>query len=411
MKKYISIILSCAAVFFAASCQKVPVCMQGQGYLSLGELRLSVDEEVETKAVAAGGNYIISVKNASGDEVLHKTYSEVISAGDKISLPAGEYTLEARSAENVPVAAFEQPVYGTSKAFAIEAGQTTTVGELVCTRLQCKVTVAYSDEFLATVTGAGSTKVSVTSGYPLEYALNADASYDQSAGYFAVSGSTMEVVFSGNIEGKSVKQTKVFSGIAAKQWRQVRFVLKKNEQGNATFDIEIQDLISDAPINNDLSAAEDVIGDDPDAPKGDGGITLVPDYEAGCDAEIADLTNILIVPVETRDMSIKFKATVPGGVKKFTVNITSTNNAFVNAIAAADATNLDLINPTEDNAIIFTVVPFPHGSELLGQTSIDFELSAAQDAIIAYPGVHTFTMKITDQNGCSKEIPVVMTVE
>ena len=74
MKKYISIILSCAAVFFAASCQKVPVCNQGQGYLSLGELRLSVDEEVETKAVAAGGNYIISVKNASGDEVLHKTY-------------------------------------------------------------------------------------------------------------------------------------------------------------------------------------------------------------------------------------------------------------------------------------------------------------------------------------------------
>ena len=229
MKKYISIILSCAAVFFAASCQKVPVCNQGQGYLSLGELRLSVDEEVETKAVAAGGNYIISVKNASGDEVLHKTYSEVISSGDKISLPAGEYTLEARSAESVPVAAFEQPVYGTSKAFAIEAGQTTTVGELVCTLLQCKVTVAYSDEFLATVTGAGSTKVSVTSGYPLEYALNTDASYDQSAGYFAVSGSTMEVVFSGNIDGKSVKQTKVFSGIAAKQWRQVRFVLKKNE--------------------------------------------------------------------------------------------------------------------------------------------------------------------------------------
>ena len=123
------------------------------------------------------------------------------------------------------------------------------------------------------------------------------------------------------------------------------------------------------------------------------------------------LTIVPIPYIAINSIDIKFKATVPGGVKKFTVNITSTNNAFVNAIAAADATNLDLINPTEDNAIIFTVVPFPHGSELLGQTSIDFELSAAQDAIIAYPGVHTFTMKITDQNGCSKEIPVVMTVE
>ena len=192
---------------------------------------------------------------------------------------------------------------------------------------------------------------------------------------------------------------------------QIRFVQKVNEQGEATFDIVIQDLISDETINNDLTASEDILGEDPDAPKGDGGISLALDYEAGCDPEITDLENMVIVPVSERDMKIRFKATVPGGVKKFNVNIASTNNAFVAAVSAADAINLDLISPSAANAIIFDVVPFPHGNELLGQTDIAFNLDTAQDAIVNYKGVHTFTMNIVDNNGCRNQIPVKMIVE
>ena len=164
-------------------------------------------------------------------------------------------------------------------------------------------------------------------------------------------------------------------------------------------------------MNNDLAVNEEIIGDDPDAPKGDGGIMLALDYEGGCDPEIADLENMLIVPVEVRDMKIRFRATVPGGVKKFVVNISSTNSAFVAAVNAADAINLDLVSPSAANAIIFEVVPFPHGSELLNQTDIAFNLDTAQDAIINYKGVHTFTMNIVDNEGCKNQIPVVMVVE
>jgi hypothetical protein len=221
----------------------------------------------------------------------------------------------------------------------------------------------------------------------------------------------MTVVFKGNIDGKTQKMTKSFAGIAAKQWRKIKFVQMKNEQGQATFDIVINDLISDATLNNFVGGTEVIIGEDPDAPKGDGGITLVPDYEAGCDADITDLTNIVILPVETRDMVIKFKATVPAGVKKFTVDIVSDNEAFTSAVAAADATSLDLINPSEQNGIIFDVVPFPHGQELLGQTEIAFDLSAAQDAIVNYKGRHSFSMTIVDNDGCKNVIPVTMVVE
>jgi hypothetical protein len=191
----------------------------------------------------------------------------------------------------------------------------------------------------------------------------------------------------------------------------VKFVQKKNEQGEATFDISIQDLISDSTLNNAIDAKEDVIGEDPDAPKGDGGISLDFDYEAGCDSELTDLTNMHIVPVSERQMNIKLKATVPGGILKFTVDIESDSDAFNLALAAASAFNIDLINPIPEQDVIFQVVPFPHGAELSGMTEVAFDLSAAQAAITAYPGTHTFMMTIVDKAYCTKKVPVAMIVE
>ena len=81
------------------------------------------------------------------------------------------------------------------------------------------------------------------------------------------------------------------------------------------------------------------------------------------------------------------------------------------AVDAAQARNLNLISPLPENAVIFTVVPFPHGEELLNQTEVLFDLSAAQDAIVHYKGTHTFTMLIVDNEGCRKETSVVMVVE
>lgn len=413
MKNISVLAAASAALMLFASCQKSPVTSEEKnGYLSFGEFSLVVDEDLVTKADPAGDNYSISILNADEQVVITKTYAEVKNNDNMISLPAGDYTLVARSlAGDIPVASWENPIYGVSKSFAIQAGAQTNIGSLTCTLLQCKVTVAYSDEFLASVTGEGKTSVEVTAGYPLEYVLNANGTYDQSAGFFAVEGNTMTVVFKGNIDGKTAKMTKTFTGITAKQWRQIKFIQKKNEQGQATFDIEIQDLISDDTLNNSIDASEEVIGEDPDAPKGDGGITLDFDYAAGCDSQLTDLTQMLIVPTSERAMSIKLKATVPNGILKFNVAIESTSDAFKLALAAADAFNLDLINPKEAHDVIFQVVPFPHGPELSGQTEVAFDLSAAQSAITAYPGKHDFIMTIVDKTFCTKTIPVTMIVE
>ena len=413
MKNKLILTAASAALMLFASCQKSPVSSEENGYLTFGGFSLEVDEALVTRADNAGDNYSISILNSDEQTVLTKTYAEVKGNNNKISLPAGSYTLVARSlAVDVPVVSWENPIYGTAKEFSIEAGQVTEIGNLICTLLQCKVTVAYSDEFLAAITGDGTASVEVTAGYPLDYKLNANGTYDQSAGYFAVEeGSTMTVVFKGNVEGKTAKMTKTFTGIAAKQWRQIKFVQKKNEQGQATFDIVIQDLISDATLNNNINASEDKIGDDPDAPKGDGGIKLEFDYADGCDTQLTDLNNMVIVPTSERVMTIKLKATVPNGILKFNVDIESSSEAFKLALAAADAFNLDLINPKPAHDVIFQVVPFPHGPALSGETEVAFDLSAAQSAITAYPGTHTFQMTIVDNTFCSKTIPVTMIVE
>lgn len=414
MKKISIFTIASAVLMLMASCQKSPVQnTKGDGFLSFGAFSLEVDEAVETKAEPAGDNYSIEILDADGMTVKTLTYAQVKANGDMVTLPSGVYTLVAKSlAGDIPMASWENPVYGTSKQFIIKAGEVTEIGDLTCTLVQCKVTISYSDEFLAAITGAGTTTVEVTAGYPLEYSLSADGVYDQNAGYFAVGeGSTMTVVFKGNFEGKNANMTKTFAGIEAKQWRQVKFIKKKNVQGDATFDIVINDLVSDEILNNSVDAEEEIIGEDPDAPKGDGGISLDFDYDAGCDEELTDLNNMVIVPVSERDMAIMLKATVPGGILKFSVDVQSDNSGFNNALDAAGGSHIDLINPSADAGIIFEVVPFPHGADLLGQTEVAFDLSAAQDAIINYKGTHTFLMTIVDQTFCTKKIPVTMIVE
>lgn len=414
MKKIL--IFAAMAVTLAASCRKLESVDGVNGTLSFAQFELNYDSDVLTKAAsAASGNYSIFITDADGKQVLKTTYGAVKADDGKVQLPAGSYTLEARSIEEaVPAAAFEQPVYGVKTDFSITAGETTPVGQLTCTLLQVKATVSYDDAFLEMVTGEGKTTVTVDPSAPLEYALTytgGKPSYAQEAGYFAVnngSNTTMNIVFSGKIDGKSKKMVANLTGIAARQWRQIKFVKKVNEQGEAVFSITINDFISDEELSYPLEvASEEVIGEDPDKPKGDGGIKI--EFAPDC-TMFTDLGNI-VVPAEPTVMDLRLVVTVPNGVKKMSVEMASTSESFIEAVALAGGTTLDLVNPTSEQDIVFQIVPFPHGSELVGKTSLAFDLSAAQGPISIFKGSHTFLMKITDAKGCSNSIPVVLVVE
>lgn len=419
MKKTI-ILASALALLSLVSCNKeIHNAPEQFGTLSFAEFSVVSDDAVETKATSpASGSYTVLIYDSSDNLVKKTTYADVKANSDKISLPAGNYTLDVRSREEeVPAAEFEDPIYGVEKAFSITAGQTTTIGSLTCTLLQVKVTVSYSDEFLKDITGDGVASVEVTQGSPLSYSLNYNngtPSFDESAGYFAINNganTTMTVTFKGNVEGKSQTMSKSFKNIQAKQWRQIKFIKKVIADGNATFDITINDLVGDELLNESLTGSNVILKDDPLAPKGDGGIAFDFDYDAGCDREFTSFDNVEMPQTSERTVCLKLKGTVPNGVKKFVVHIASTNDSFVSAVTAAKALDLDLINPLPDNMLIFQVVPFPYGEQLSGQTSLAFDMSAAQSAITIYQGRHTFTLDITDNKGCRNQIPLVMVVK
>ncbi|MDD7551592.1 MAG: DUF4493 domain-containing protein [Candidatus Cryptobacteroides sp.] len=381
-----------------------------KGTLSLSSLDIEYSEEmITTKADQADNNYMIYIYDSADAKVWEGNYGSVKDSGDKISLLAGEYTMSVRSSTSeVPDAKFSAPVYGASLPFSITAGETTTLETITCTLLQCAVTVGYNDDFLAMVTGDGAATVEVTAGAPLSYALtynNGTPRYDRNVGYFAVKSdeSTMTVTFKGSIENKTQKMTTTVTGVKARSLHVITFMKKVDESGSATIGVEIDGLVADIELTTEVPGNEVGDGNDPNAPIGDGGIRL----ESTCEY---DITAPVTVPASGA-FNFTMNAIVPNGVLKFTVDIASTNENFMGSVATVGGSHLDLINPSKEAMGIFDIVPFPHGSELSGQTSIAFDLSNAQTPLLAFPGTHTFTMNVTDKLGCKNSIDIVLVVE
>lgn len=418
MKK-VSYLLAIAALVLSG-CQKHqntgntnPDGNDGIGYLSFNSMLM--DAEVETKALAseAKNNYVVFLYNNEDNSLVKQiTYGEVKAGGNKIALPGAEYTLVARSQEEaVAPAEFENPVYGITREIVVVPGETTDAGQLVCTLLQTKVTVDYEDKFLKDITGDCEATVTVNSNeiltYPLEYSADGCV-YEQRAGYFAINNgvsTTMEVTFRGSVEGKQQKMSKAFT-VKAREWHKLKFIKKVILDGSADFTIDLVDLVEDEEIYNDLGGNEEIIADDPNAPQGDGGITL----ESTC---ASDITQPITVPAMGNTFVLTMKATVPNGVKKFTVEIQSTNPAFTTSVGAINdgQTTLDLVNPSSGAQQVFTnILPFPYGDAVSGKTEIDFDLSAAQEPILAFAGIHTFVMHVTDNLGCKNDIQVQLVV-
>ena len=410
MERKYSIFALASALTILAGCSDDRFDYLG-GKDNKGELEIGgLVTDITTKADEADGTYMLYVRDDNNSTVWSSSYS-AIKEGTKISLLAGHYTLEARSTSSeVPDAKFSAPVYGVSEEFDIQAAQTTSLGTLTCTLLQSAVSVGYNDDFLAMVTGDGVASVEVTSGSPLDYALsynNGSPKYDRRIGYFAVNGgenTTMTVTFKGGIEGKTQKMTTTVAGIKPRDYHIVTFMKKVNQNGDVTIGIEIDGLVADVDLNNDFTGDEQGDGNDPNAPVGDGGIDLV----STCNY---DITQPIVVPTASGSFNLTMQAQVPNGTLKFTVDIASTNADFINSVNTVGGTTLDLINPSEAAMGIFDIVPFPHGSQLKGATSIDFDLSNAQTPLLGFKGTHTFKMNVTDQKGCRKSIDIVLVVE
>lgn len=416
--KSLRIILAAAALVCAVSCNEDFRRHEEitTGILSFANFTIhsGLDVEVVSKSTTeASGDYIINVFDADAELVRSVTYAEVKQSGYGIELSAGNYSLEVLSG-TLQICAFDAPVYGATTDFSIVAGEKTELGDITCKILQCAATVDYDDALKEIMTGDGKASVEVTSGYPLAYNLlynGGNIIREERIGYFSLESgaTTMVVTFSGKVNGSTQKMTKVISGIKAGELRQIRFIKKVNAEGDATIDITVNGYVEDADLLAYIAAPQlDIIGEDPEAPKGDGDIRLL--FEPDC-TMFDDLSNIVVPTLEQGAMDLRLIIMAPGGIKKLGVVIESTNSAFLGAVQAAGGPELDLVNPSAESEVIFQVVPFPHGSDLLGATEVHLDLSAAQAPILGFAGSHTFTMKVTDNNNCRNEVAVTMIVQ
>ena len=416
--KSLRLILAAAALVCAVSCNEDFRRHEEitTGILSFANFSIhsALDVEVVAKsATEASGDYIINVYDADAELVRSVTYAEVKQSGYGIELSAGNYSLEVLSG-TLQICAFDAPVYGATTDFSIVAGEKTELGDITCKILQCAATVDYDDALKEIMTGDGKASVEVTSGYPLAYNLlynGGNIIREERIGYFSLESgaTTMVVTFSGKVNGSTQKMTKVISGIKAGELRQIRFIKKVNAEGDATIDITVNGYVEDADLMAYIAAPQlDIIGEDPEAPKGDGDIRLL--FEPDC-TMFDDLSNIVVPTLEQGAMDLRLIIMAPGGIKKLGVVIESTNSAFLGAVQAAGGPELDLVNPSAESEVIFQVVPFPHGSDLLGATEVHLDLSAAQAPILGFAGSHTFTMKVTDNNNCRNEVAVTMIVQ
>ena len=438
----------------------------GYGILSFANANITVSEEVDTRA--ATDNYCIWVLDSNGVEIdLDKNsedkyiqYSKVASTG--IKLPAGDYTLVAQSQSSIPASEFEEPVYGAEQKFSITAGETTTIPNKIVCKLwkQVKATVEYNEFFLEHLNGKGKATVTVNNENALVYNIegnttNKPVSQEKRAGYFDLSryGAeeviSLEVEFEGPMmvkeEGsndyslKNQKMRVAIAGIRAGQWRQLKFNMEEDEDGNAAFTISINDLVVDLPLVEDVTAGEESLGDDPNKPKGDGGIKLL--WTAGSTddarAEWNAYTTVSTDENTGRDYINKpsivinaleelvFTAEIPNNIGEqgiFTVDITSDNASFENAVEMVSPTrHIDLINDvaTVEGLGQFEI-NFPSGEEVTSDSTDDdnikrltFNLSKAVGILtsVPYVGTHTFTMSIQDATGCSNIIALNLTIE
>ena len=108
-------------------------------------------------------------------------------------------------------------------------------------------------------------------------------------------------------------------------------------------------------------------------------------------------------PIEIGSVDVDLKINVPAGINTFVVQVSENFKDAVSVITTGNVDYLDLINDTAVISALSGMDPtMPLGSNLKGQTSVDFSLTSLIDLIkmVGTPGdEYVFTLELTDTSG------------
>lgn len=366
-----------------------------------------------TRSTVDVNNFDCSIIDEENNVVLSFKYGE--RPTDAIELATGDYIFKMVSGE-VPGVTWDTPVYGANKPFKIVRNETTYLSEIVCSLMQIKVSVSYSDDLLERLGDKTLTIVSV-GGNSLEYSL-----IEKRAGFFLAPevSNNINLCIKGTYAAdkenfKIIEMNKEVRDVKAGQHSKIHFFIEHADQGNIDVGVTVRDWVTDEIVPCNVA---DLVTEEEWTEPGSG--------NEGGDVEKEPIT----VVWKGYDMSqrVTIDSTTTGeitiyainGIKELIVRIDSPGLApILPSVGLVDVINLsypeksyDYANPQQltDEQVeqLKTMLKpvseggllgFKYGEEVLNKTEVLFSITGFMGALAAFPGNHDFHFTIIDNEG------------
>lgn len=413
-KNIVKLLLGAALMLGVTACIQKEEVPKTEGTLNLKSLSVVNDDaaKIITFENSRDGvdvtDYIIEIYNGTATTPV-KAWS-FAAMPEIVTLTPGDYRVDVQS-HKVKDAEWDKPYFKGSQSFKVVSGQITDIGEVLCRFASVRVSVAFSDELKELA--SPDTKVTVTGAAALNFGLD-----ETRSGYFAVpeGQSTMIIEFNGTLSGVPTKYRTIFTDVEPGQHRKLSFTTKKNPDIPAD-----GGTINPAGIQLDASMVtetldggviiEESIIKNPTRPWGDGGSVVTPPTPTlpAATFEAIDNPNFNLDGVNTASDSFGnaiVRIHCSEGVKALEVTIESTSDNFMMALADFGLDRpFDLAKPGALKDAL-SGLGLPVEEQVVGQTTVDFNITNFIGMIALYPGDHKFTLKVVDSKGA--EAPLVL---
>lgn len=380
-----------------------------EGQLNLTSLKVAVEAETDgviSRANINTADFIIRIFDKNqGNKIKEWKYSEM---PEIFSLKVGSYLVAAYSHDIMP-AEFDRPYFYGSQSFDITADNITDIEVLKCFLRSIKVTVEYADNLRELLGDDVIANVSVGEG-ALAFTKN-----EVRAGHFQATNETVNLLatLTGTIDGAIITPIeKAFPGVKAGEHRIIRYSMKEVDEGgngsggSAGVTIVIDATCEIVDVNVDVDpGTEEGVPDFPGDGGGDdgGGGTDNPDLPTIV-GDGFDITTAIIDVSEASfasPISIKVNIGASKGIRNLNVEIISDTLTPSELEGVGLADKFDLANPG-GLAEGLSGLGFPVGEEVIGQTSVLFDITNFTPLIPALgSGTHKFKINVVDQDGNS----------
>ena len=366
-----------------------------------------------TRGEVAVDNFDCSIINEENEVVLSFKFGE--RPTEAIELETGDYIFKIVSGE-VPNAAWDTPVYGATKAFKIVRNETTTISEIVCSLMQIKVSVSYSEDLLERLGKQTITTVSVGQN-SLEYALT-----ENRAGFFLApnASNTINLCIKGTYAAdkqnfKAIEMNKEVLNVKVGQHSKIHFYIEHAAEGNINVGVTIRDWVTDEIVP--CNVADKVVEEE----WTDGGNN--GDNEGGNDDPESTVEDPSIVwdghDISQREqivsgLDVDLLISASKGIKEFYVKIESASLTPVElaGVGLCDILNLCYPNQSYDsnNPGVFIDVEeplrglgFAVAEDVVNKNFVKLSITQFMSVLMAVSGTdlkhHDFVLTVVDNEG------------